>query len=84
MTVYETLAGILVSAHYNKPAVFEQIATCVLTGLGHDANGNTRTPKYVNMLPEYNIPFYALAFVFFGVTDPAGIEKVGQLALTQS
>lgn len=81
-TVYETVANILIAAQYNKPAVFEQLANYVLTGLGNNAAGDANTPKYVDMSPTYNIPFYAGAFTFFGVTTPAGIEKVGNIALT--
>lgn len=80
MTAYESVAAILNAAHYNTPPVFEQMANWVLTGLGHDAAGNDKTRKYVS-LPGYNIPLYGLAFVLYGVTDPPGIEKVGNLVL---
>ncbi len=82
MDVYDTVAQILIAAHYNKPAVFEQLANYVLTGLGKNPAGANNTAKYVNMGPTYNIPFYAGSFVFFGITDPVGIEKVGNIALT--
>lgn len=80
MSVYQTVANILIAAGYTQPAVFEQLGNWVMTGLGKDAAGNARTPKYVT-LPGYDIPLYGAAFVFFGITDPPGIEKVGNLVL---
>lgn len=80
MTVYQVVAGILQAAGYTQPAVFEQLGNYVLTSQGHDAAGNNNVGKYVH-LPGYNIPLYASAFTLFGVTDPPGIEKVGNLVL---
>lgn len=80
MNVYQLVASILRAAGYNTPPIFEQLANYVLTSIGHDAAGNDRVPKYVN-LPGVNIPLYASAFLLFGITTPSGIEKVGNLAL---
>lgn len=82
-TIYQTAAAAIKAAGYNKPAVFEQMANYVLTGLGHDAKGSDNTRKYIGMSPTYNIAAGAIVFFLIpGITDPVGLEKVGQLALT--
>lgn len=74
-------AALVIVAHYNKPAVMEQIGNWVMTELGKDAAGHARTSKYVNLAPKYDIPTYGAAFVALGITDPVNLEKVNNIAL---
>ena len=81
-TAYATAAAILTAAGYNTPPILEQLSNYILTGLGHDAAGNDNTAKYVHGLTGYNIPLYSATYTILGITDPPGIEKVGNLVLT--
>lgn len=88
MTTYELVANILIAGGVNKPAFVEQFANYVLTGLGDNAAGDANTPKSVDIpssaLGGHPVSYWAGAYIAFGVTDPAGIEKVGNIALLHS
>lgn len=80
---YNTAAALCLAAGYDHPSVLEQINNYVLTSQGHDAAGNDRTAKYVNLSPDYDIPTFGDAFILLECTDPVSLEKVSQIVLTE-
>lgn len=79
-----TAAALVIVAHYNKPAVMEQIDDWVITKQGKDAGGRANTAKYVNLAPKYDIPTYGAAFVALEITDPVSMERVNNIALVHT
>lgn len=78
------MANAMIASGFNTAPIIEQVNNWVLTGLGHDAAGNDNSHKYVNvgLAAPTGVPTVGAAYVLAGITDPVGMEKVSQLALT--
>lgn len=81
---YTTMGGALIAFNANQPPTVEQVNNWVLTGLGHDAAGNDNSHKWVQCglgLP-LGVPVIGTGYLLVGITDPVGMEKVANVALT--